>query len=182
MSEVPPRAAPGQDAPRCPRGPNRKSTCITQLTLGPHVVQIWARNTPKPGPNETLVLHRVERASLPPRPKPYRPTPLNSGSGCRGSWESLYTGRAADLRPERQKLAGDARPVHLTITMIKWIRTSRLSIKNSLLQVTMSATLAPSAVAQMARCLSSLTPITRTHTHTHTHTHTTRATPITRNP
>ena len=25
-----------------------------------------------------------------------------------------------------------ARPVHLTITMIKWIRTSRLSIKNSL--------------------------------------------------
>jgi len=32
--------------------------------------------------------------------------------------------------------AGDgcvgARPVHLIITMIKWIRTSRLSIKNSL--------------------------------------------------
>ena len=25
-----------------------------------------------------------------------------------------------------------ARPVHLTITMIKWIRTSRLSIKDSL--------------------------------------------------
>jgi len=25
-----------------------------------------------------------------------------------------------------------ARPVHLIITMIKWIRTSRLSIKNSL--------------------------------------------------
>ena len=28
-----------------------------------------------------------------------------------------------------------ARPVHLIITMIKWIRTSRLSIKNSLWQV-----------------------------------------------
>jgi len=27
----------------------------------------------------------------------------------------------------------DARPVHLIITMIKWIRTSRLSLKNSLL-------------------------------------------------
>ena len=26
----------------------------------------------------------------------------------------------------------DARPVHLIITMIKWIRTSRLTIKNSL--------------------------------------------------
>ena len=25
----------------------------------------------------------------------------------------------------------DARPVHLIITMIKWIRTSRLTIKNS---------------------------------------------------
>jgi len=29
----------------------------------------------------------------------------------------------------------DDRPVHLIITMIKWIRTSRLSIKNSLSQV-----------------------------------------------
>jgi len=28
-----------------------------------------------------------------------------------------------------------ARPVHLTITIIKWIRTSRLSIKNSLSEV-----------------------------------------------
>jgi hypothetical protein len=27
-----------------------------------------------------------------------------------------------------------ARPVHLIITMMKWIRTSRLSIKNSLLR------------------------------------------------
>ena len=26
----------------------------------------------------------------------------------------------------------DARPVHLIITMVKWIRTSRMSIKNSL--------------------------------------------------
>ena len=32
-----------------------------------------------------------------------------------------------------------ARPVHLIITMIKWIRTSRLSIKNSLRQGTVDA-------------------------------------------
>jgi len=39
------------------------------------------------------------------------------------------------LSPQIPSMAGDshgARPVHLIITMIKWIRTSRLSIKNSL--------------------------------------------------
>ena len=41
------------------------------------------------------------------------------------------------LRTEGHRVAGDsnyhgARPVHLIITMIQWIRTSRLSIKNSL--------------------------------------------------
>ena len=38
---------------------HQKSTCLTQLTLGPYVVQIWSRNTPESGANETLVLHRV---------------------------------------------------------------------------------------------------------------------------
>jgi len=31
-----------------------------QSTLGPYVVQIWSRNTSESGPNETLVLQRVE--------------------------------------------------------------------------------------------------------------------------
>ena len=44
-----------------------------------------------------------------------RTAPLPCGSGCR-------------------ELDG-ARPVHLIIKMIKWIRTSRLSIKNSLCMV-----------------------------------------------
>ena len=41
----------------------------------------------------------------------------------------VYGGRKAEV-----ELTGraNARPVHLIITMIKWIRTSRLSIKNSL--------------------------------------------------
>ena len=39
---------------------HRKSTCIRQLTSGPYVVQIWSRTTPESGPNESLVLHRVE--------------------------------------------------------------------------------------------------------------------------
>ena len=39
---------------------HQKSTCLTQLTLGPRVVQIWSRNTPESGPNETFVLHRVD--------------------------------------------------------------------------------------------------------------------------
>ena len=39
---------------------HQKSTCLMQSTLGPYVVQIWSRNTPKSGPNDTRVLHRVE--------------------------------------------------------------------------------------------------------------------------
>ena len=35
----------------------QKSTCITQLTRGPYVVQIRPRSTPKSGPNKTLLLH-----------------------------------------------------------------------------------------------------------------------------
>ena len=41
------------------RPPHQKSTGLTQLTSGPYVVQIWSRNTPKFGPNETFVLHRM---------------------------------------------------------------------------------------------------------------------------
>ena len=37
-----------------------------QLSLGPFMVQIWSRDTPDTGINETLVLHRVVQAeSLP---------------------------------------------------------------------------------------------------------------------
>ena len=36
-----------------------KSTCITQSTLGPHLAQIWSRNTPKPSPNE---IHEAAKA------------------------------------------------------------------------------------------------------------------------
>jgi len=47
----------------CPHGGLRpvhpKSTCLTQLTLWPFVEQIWPRNTPESGVNETRVLHRV---------------------------------------------------------------------------------------------------------------------------
>ena len=42
--------------------------------------------------------------------------------------------RKVDVRlpGKRDSNSHGARPVHLIITMIKWIRTSRLSIKNSL--------------------------------------------------
>jgi hypothetical protein len=42
--------------------------------------------------------------------------------------------RKVDVRltGKRNSNSHGARPVHLIITMIKWIRTSRLSIKNSL--------------------------------------------------
>ena len=39
--------------------PLRLSTCLTQLTLGAYVVQIWSRNTLKFRGNETFELHRV---------------------------------------------------------------------------------------------------------------------------
>ena len=42
----------------------QKSTCLTQLTLGRYVVQIWSRGGHVPliiEGNETLVLHRVAR-------------------------------------------------------------------------------------------------------------------------
>ena len=47
---------------------------------------------------------------------------------------SLYLKRAKDVRlpGKGNSHSHGARPVHLIITMIKWIRTSRLSVKNSL--------------------------------------------------
>ena len=52
------------------------------------------------------------------------------GVGCR-VWRGS---RKVDARlPGKRHLNSHfARPVHLIITMIKWIRTSRLAIKNSL--------------------------------------------------
>ena len=36
-----------------------KSTCISRLTLGPNVVQIWSHDTPESGTTETFALNRV---------------------------------------------------------------------------------------------------------------------------
>jgi len=55
-----------------------------------------------------------------------------------GDWTK--TGPTRETHPSRRSWAAEARyssshgarPVHLIITMVKWIRTSRLSIKNSL--------------------------------------------------
>ena len=38
---------------------HEESTCLTQLTLGSVVVQIWSCNTPEFGPNEIFVLDHV---------------------------------------------------------------------------------------------------------------------------
>ena len=64
-------------------------------------------------------------------------------------YKEIYPQKAAHvpLEPLTGKIgrrSHGARPVHLIITMIKWIRTSRLSIKNSLsrAQVCMEAALA----------------------------------------
>jgi len=48
--------------------------------------------------------------------------------------QSVGTTRKVDTRlpGKGNSNSHGARPVHLIITMIKWIRTSRLSIKNSL--------------------------------------------------
>jgi len=55
------RDAMGSDLPHGGvRTFHQNSTCLTQLSLGPCVVQIWWRNTPEFGVNETRVLDRVE--------------------------------------------------------------------------------------------------------------------------
>ena len=58
----------------------------------------------------------------------------------------LLSGRKVDVRlpGKGNSNCHGARPVHLIITMIKWIRTSRLSIKNSLYITPQSSTLNPS--------------------------------------
>jgi len=45
---------------------------------------------------------------------------------------TLGSGRTLNVGPKGNANSHGARPVHLIITMVKWIRTSRLSIKNSL--------------------------------------------------
>ena len=61
-----------------------------------------------------------------------------NGLGCRiyGGSNQVGLGHATRMVDVRLPGQGNsnshsARPVHLIITMIKWIRTSRLSIKNS---------------------------------------------------
>jgi len=44
-----------------------------------------------------------------------------------------------------------ARPVHLIITMTKWIRTSRLSIKNSLSSISAASKFGPAASTSIYR-------------------------------
>ena len=39
---------------------HQKWTCLTRLTLGTFLVQIWSRNTPEYGVSKTLALHRVD--------------------------------------------------------------------------------------------------------------------------
>jgi len=49
------------------------------------------------------------------------------------TWAPMYTGPERIMRFKVHiPPSHGARPVHLIITMIKWFRTSRLSIKNSL--------------------------------------------------
>jgi len=43
---------------------SQKSTCLTQLTLTPSVMQSWTLDTPKSGPNQICVLHRVDKRFL----------------------------------------------------------------------------------------------------------------------
>ena len=61
--------------------------------------------------------------------------PAETGqSQTQGSCTNVCTPRKVDVRlsDERNSTPPGARPVHLIITTMKYIRTSRLSIKNSL--------------------------------------------------
>ena len=62
------------------------------------------------------------------------PSPLGGGM-------EMQHNRKVDVRlpGKRNSTSHGARPVHLIITMIKWIRTSRLSINNSLCNTTVKA-------------------------------------------
>jgi len=56
---------------------------------------------------------------------------LATGHGCE-CCEMFQPEKNRLFNREELPIYHGARPVHLIITMIKWIRTSRLSIKNSL--------------------------------------------------
>ena len=43
---------------------HQKSSCLTQLTVGPRVVQTWSRSTPASGVNETRVPPRALRGGI----------------------------------------------------------------------------------------------------------------------
>ena len=67
-----------------------------------------------------------------------------------------------------------ARPVHLIITIIKWTRTSRLSINNSLSERSCTGRVqgdqgSAAAAAPRGRYLCHTLPLFRTHTRIHTH-------------
>jgi len=59
---------------------------------------------------------------------------VRDGASARAIADSPCANRKVDVRlpGKGNSKSHDARPVHLVITMIKWIQTSRLSIKNSL--------------------------------------------------
>jgi len=61
-------------------------------------------------------------------------------AGSAGAGGVCVWGRKVDVRlpGKGNPNSHGARPVHLIITMIKWIRTSRLSIKKSLSVLTVS--------------------------------------------
>ena len=65
-----------------------------------------------------------------------RCTSTRTGQRCKPSWlmKADQITKKVDVRPPGKGSSNShgARPIHLIITMIKWIRTSRLTIKNSL--------------------------------------------------
>jgi len=78
---------------------------------------------------------KYEPSSLDPRQQPNTFKTIIESTFLKGrSEKSLNRARKVDvrLRGKGNSNTHGARPVHLIITMIKWIRTRRLSIKNSL--------------------------------------------------
>ena len=64
LQAIPSRAALSRVPPGGVHRFHQKSTCLTQLTLGPYVVQIWSRSTPEYEVNENFALHRVGAMTL----------------------------------------------------------------------------------------------------------------------
>ena len=64
-----------------------------------------------------------------------RPRPIQTLPGSVDRHGGYLAGKVDERLPEKGKSdSHGARPVHIIITMIKWIRTNRLSVKNSLSQ------------------------------------------------